>query len=50
MHIVVCVKQIPNPEIAASLFRVDETAKKVVPVPSLPMVISSVHSRCKTKA
>lgn len=40
MHIVVCVKQIPNPEIAASLFRVDETAKKVVPVPGLLMVIS----------
>lgn len=40
MHIVVCVKQIPNPEIAQSLFRVDEAAKKVVPVPGLAMVIS----------
>lgn len=40
MHIVVCVKQIPNPEIAQSLFRVDETAKKVVPVSGLSMVIS----------
>jgi electron transfer flavoprotein beta subunit len=40
MHIVVCVKQIPNPEIAQSLFRVDEAAKKVVPVAGLAMVIS----------
>ena len=40
MHIVVCVKQIPNPEIAASQFRVDEQAKKVVPLPGTAMVMS----------
>ena len=27
MHIIVCVKQIQDPEIAASVFRVDEDAK-----------------------
>ena len=32
MHIIVCVKQIPNPEIAATQFRVDEQAKQVVPL------------------
>jgi electron transfer flavoprotein beta subunit len=40
VHIVVCVKEIPDPEIAASVFRVDEEARKVVPVPGLPLVIS----------
>lgn len=40
MHIVVCVKQIPNPEIAQSLFRIDEAAKKIVPVPGISPVIS----------
>ena len=40
MKIVVCVKQIPNPEIASSVFRVDEEAKTVIPVPGLPPVIS----------
>ena len=40
MKIVVCVKQIQNPEIASSVFRVDEEAKRVIPVPGLPPVIS----------
>lgn len=40
MHIVVCVKQIPNPEIAASQFRVDEAARKVVPLPGTALVMS----------
>ena len=40
MHIVVCVKQIPNPEIAASQFRVDEQAMKVVPLPGTAWVMS----------
>lgn len=40
MHIVVCVKQIPNPEVAQSLFRVDEAAKKVAPVAGISPVIS----------
>lgn len=40
MHIVVCVKQIPNPEAAFSMLKVDEQAKKVVPAPGLPLVMS----------
>jgi electron transfer flavoprotein beta subunit len=40
MHIIVCVKQVPNPEVAASQFRVDEQAKKVVPLPGVPLVMS----------
>ena len=40
MHIVVCVKQVPDPEIAASQFRVDEAARKVVPLPGTAWVMS----------
>lgn len=40
MHIVVCVKQIPNPEAAFSMFKVDEQAKKVLPAPGLQQVMS----------
>jgi electron transfer flavoprotein beta subunit len=40
MHIVVCVKQIPDPEIAASQFRIDEQAKRVAPLPGTAMVMS----------
>ncbi len=40
MHIVVCVKQIPNPEIAASQFRIDEAARRVVPLPGAALVMS----------
>jgi electron transfer flavoprotein beta subunit len=40
MHIVVCVKQVPNPEIAASQYRVDEQAQKVVPVAGVQLVMS----------
>lgn len=40
MRIVVCVKQIPNPEAAFSMFKVDEQAKKVVPASGLQMVMS----------
>jgi electron transfer flavoprotein beta subunit len=40
VQIVVCVKEIPDPEIAPSVFRVDEEARSVIPVPGLPFVIS----------
>jgi electron transfer flavoprotein beta subunit len=40
MHIVVCVKQIPSPEAAFSMFRIDEQAKKVVAVSGVPLVMS----------
>lgn len=40
MHIYVCVKEIQNPEIASSVFRVNEEKKEVIPVPGLPLVTS----------
>ena len=40
MKIVVCVKEIPDPDIAASVFQVDEAARAVVPVPGLRSVAS----------
>jgi electron transfer flavoprotein beta subunit len=40
MHIVVCVKQIPNPEAAFSMLTVDEQAKKIVPAAGLQLVMS----------
>lgn len=40
MHIIVCVKQIPNPETPAHLFKVDEAAKCVLPAPNMPLVMS----------
>lgn len=40
MHIVVCVKQVPNPEAAFSMFSVDEAAKRVVPAAGLQLVMS----------
>ena len=40
MHIVVCIKHIPDPEAAFSMFRVDEQAMKVVPAAGLKHVVS----------
>ncbi len=40
MHIVVCAKQVPNPEAAFSMFKVDEQAKTVIPASGLQMVMS----------
>ena len=40
MHVYVCIKEIQNPEIASSVFRVDEEKKEVIPVPGLPLVTS----------
>jgi len=40
MRIVVCVKQVPNPEIAASQYRVDEQARTVAPVAGVQWVMS----------
>lgn len=40
MKIVVCVKEIPDPEIASSIFQVDEKAKKVMPLPGMRFVMS----------
>ena len=40
MKIVVCVKQIQNPEIPAAQFRIDEEAKVLIPVSGLSPVLS----------
>ncbi|MBT5881474.1 MAG: electron transfer flavoprotein subunit beta/FixA family protein [Rhodospirillaceae bacterium] len=40
MHIVVCVKQIQNPEIASALLRVDESTNKMRLAASVPPVMS----------
>lgn len=40
MHIVVCVKQVPNPEAAFTMLKIDEQAKKVIPAPGLQLVMS----------
>lgn len=40
MNIIVCVKQIPDPETPASSFRVDEAAKKVVPAQGIAPVVN----------
>jgi electron transfer flavoprotein beta subunit len=38
LHIICCVKQVPDPETPASQFKVDEAAKKVLPVPGIEPV------------
>ena len=40
MKIVVCVKQIQNPEIPSAQFRIDEEAKILIPVSGLSPVLS----------
>ncbi|MBC7781130.1 MAG: electron transfer flavoprotein subunit beta/FixA family protein, partial [Proteobacteria bacterium] len=40
MHIAVCVKHVPSPDAAFSMFRIDAAAKNVVPVDGLPWVMS----------
>jgi electron transfer flavoprotein beta subunit len=40
MRILVCIKEIQNPEIAASVFRVDEQRKQVIALEGLPLVTS----------
>lgn len=40
MHIAVCIKYIPDPEAAFSMFTIDEQAKKVVPASGLKHIVS----------
>lgn len=40
MNIIVCVKQIPDPETPVSSFKVDEAAKKVVPAQGIAPVVN----------
>jgi electron transfer flavoprotein beta subunit len=40
MHIVVCAKQIPDPETPPSAFKIDPNSNKVVPAPGIAPVLS----------
>jgi electron transfer flavoprotein beta subunit len=40
MHIAICIKYIPDPEAAFSMFSLDEQAKKVIPASGLKHVVS----------
>jgi electron transfer flavoprotein beta subunit len=40
MHIAVLVKQVANPEVAASQFRIDDVAKVVEPMAGVPLLMS----------
>ncbi len=54
MNIIVCVKQVPDPEIPPSKFKIDPVTKKVIPPPGVPPVISvfderAVEAACRIK-
>ena len=44
MHLVVCAKQIPDPETPPSAFRIDPTSNVVVPAPGIAPVLSPFDS------
>lgn len=45
MHTIVCVKQVPDPEIPPAKFKIDLEGKKVIPPPGVPPVISVYDER-----
>ncbi|MGQ9646375.1 MAG: electron transfer flavoprotein subunit beta/FixA family protein [Thermodesulfobacteriota bacterium] len=45
MHTIVCVKQVPDPEIPPAKFKIDPEAKKIIPPPGVPPVISVYDER-----
>jgi electron transfer flavoprotein beta subunit len=54
MNIIVCVKQVLDPEIPPAKFKIDPEAKKVIPPPGVPPVISvyderAVEAACRLK-
>jgi electron transfer flavoprotein beta subunit len=54
MHVIVCVKQVPDPEIPPSKFKIDPVTKQVVPPAGVPPVISvfderAVEAACRLK-
>jgi len=54
MHTIVCVKQVLDPEIPPVKFKIDPEAKKVIPPPGVPPVISlfderAVEAACRLK-
>ena len=40
LHIIVCAKQVMDPETPMSAFNVDEAAKRVVPAQGIPPVVN----------
>jgi len=50
MNIIVCVKQVPDPEIPPSKFKIDPVTKKVIPPPGVPPVISVFDERAMEAA
>ena len=40
MHLAICIKYIPDPEAAFSMFSIDEQTKKVIPTSGLKHVVS----------
>jgi electron transfer flavoprotein beta subunit len=40
LHIVVCIKQIFDPEVATTVFRIDEEGRKIIPLSGVAPVIS----------
>jgi electron transfer flavoprotein beta subunit len=54
MNIIVCVKQVPDPEIPPAKFKIDPETKTVVPPPGVPPVISlfderAIEAACRIK-
>jgi electron transfer flavoprotein beta subunit len=54
MNIIVCVKQVLDPEIPPAKFKIDPETKKVIPPPGVPPVISvfderAVEAACRLK-
>ncbi len=54
MNIIVCVKQVPDPEIPPAKFKIDPETKKVIPPAGVPPVISvyderAVEAACRLK-
>src|SRR5512134_1279880 len=54
MNTIVCVKQVPDPEIPPAKFKIDPEAKKIIPPPGVPPVISvyderAVEAACRLK-
>jgi electron transfer flavoprotein beta subunit len=54
MHTIVCVKQVPDPEIPPAKFKIDPETKQVIPPPGVPPVISvfderAVEAACRLK-
>lgn len=45
MHTIVCIKQVPDPEIPPAKFKIDPETKRVIPPPGVPPVISVYDER-----